>query len=99
MVATPEELRREFGFDSCSDDVCSRELEALRLVFGSVKEAISPTSPVHVGAEATLVSVAISVPADEAIVSVPGSNLMEPHSPVETGRVARMLKLRRARKI
>jgi chitinase len=97
-VATPEELRREFGFDSCGDDVCSRELEALKAVIGTVKEAISPTSPVHVGAEATLVSEAINAQ-DEAVLSAPRYNLIEPHFPVETGRVASMPKLRRTRKI
>jgi chitinase len=33
-VATPEELRREFGFDACSDDQCSREMAALKSVVG-----------------------------------------------------------------
>lgn len=53
LVATPEELRREYGFDSCADDACSRELEALRGVVDSIKADLSPTSPVHVDAEPT----------------------------------------------
>lgn len=96
-VATPEELRREFGFDSCSDDVCSRELVALKAVTGAVREVVSPTRPVPVVAEATSVSEAV-IARDEPMLSLPGSSSIEPHFPVETGSVASMPKKFRKRK-
>jgi chitinase len=90
-VATPEELRREFGFDACSDDVCSRELEALKAITGAVREVVSPTRPVPVVAEATSVSETV-IARGEPILSLPGSNSMDPHFPVETGSAASMPK-------
>lgn len=84
-VATPEELREELGFDECADDKCTRELEALKKVIGAVKEEVSPTVPVAIGAEATLVNASDDDGArNEA--SMPGSNFVEPDFPRETGR-------------
>jgi chitinase len=85
-AATPGELRRELGFDSCGDDECSRELMALREVTDAVREAVIPTRPVHVVAEATLVSEAI-VAQGVLIGSLPGSDSSDPHFPLETGSV------------
>lgn len=93
-VATPEELRQEYGFESCSDDICSREIAAMKAILANIKEEISPISPVHINAEATAVSEVVSVQ-EETKLSVPGSNFVEPDFPVETGLVASMLKNKR----
>lgn len=83
-AATPEELRRELGFDSCGDDECSRELLALREVTNSMKEEFMPSRPVGVAAEATLESEGVVV--REAVVgSLPGSDHSDPQLPRETG--------------
>jgi chitinase len=100
-VATPEELRQEFGFDSCSDDSCSRELKALRAVSDAVKEDFSlppppapPTKPSAVDAEATPSPVNdTAIARDEpTLISLPGSNPLDTEFPAETGRAARMPK-------
>ena len=100
-VATPEELRQEFGFDSCSDDSCSRELKALRAVSDAVKEDFSlppppapPTKPSTVDAEATPSPVNdTAIARDEPIlISLPGSNSIDAEFPAETGRAASMPK-------
>jgi chitinase len=83
-AATPEEFRRELGFDSCGDDECSRELLALREVTDTMKEAIMPSRPVGVAAEATPESEGVVV--REAVVgSLPGSDHSDPQFPRETG--------------
>jgi hypothetical protein len=81
-AATPEELRRELGFDSCGDDECNRELLALREVTNTMKETVMPLRPVGVAAEATLESEGVVV--REAVVgSLPGSD----HSYPQLSRV------------
>lgn len=87
-AATPGELRRELGFDSCGDDDCSRELMALREVTDAMREAAAPTKPVHVVAEATLVSESI-VARGAQMESLPGSDASDPHFPIETGSVSK----------
>ena len=56
--ATPEELRGELGFDSCSDDSCERERKALRDIIVAVRDdqvldEESLSAPVEAPAEAT----------------------------------------------
>ncbi|KAI0431905.1 hypothetical protein F5Y09DRAFT_340146 [Xylaria sp. FL1042] len=74
--ATPEELRRELGFEKCADDECTRELHALRSVVDNYKEKLLPTKPKNVDAEATpLVDVdAARLRQREAMVDVLGSS-------------------------
>ena len=90
-VATPEELRREFGFDSCSDDMCGRELEALKTVTGAVKEALSPTRPVRVAAEATLLS-ETDIAWNEPMLSLPRTHSIDSSLPTETSGAASVSK-------
>lgn len=94
-IATPEELRQEFGFDSCSDDSCSRELKALRAVTDAIKEDSSlpqipalPTKPSDVDAEATPGAVNDTTVAKGTpiLISLPGSNSIDAEFPIETGR-------------
>lgn len=82
--ASQDELRALFGFDECSDDTCSRELEALKVVAASVHEAVSPSSPVEIETEAT---VAVqSRQSDGVPPSQPGSHFVVPDLPDETGK-------------
>ncbi|KAF8859677.1 hypothetical protein BDZ45DRAFT_781971 [Acephala macrosclerotiorum] len=94
-VASPEELRREFGFDSCSDDSCSRELRALRAVSETVREdSLPPTKPSSVNAEATPISVneSVIVREEPILISLPGSNSIDAEFPTDTGKAASMPK-------
>ncbi|KAK9772778.1 putative chitinase [Seiridium cardinale] len=88
-VATPEEVRAQFGFDECGDDRCTKELEALRVVVDRVKEDLDPSIPVAVDADATATSVLISGHENEG--AVPGSNSGPWGSPEETGSVSNIL--------
>ncbi|KAF3021588.1 hypothetical protein E8E14_013534 [Neopestalotiopsis sp. 37M] len=54
--ASREELRALFGFDECSDDTCSLELEALKAIVASMRENATPSAPIQVEAEATIVA-------------------------------------------
>lgn len=95
-VASPEELRREFGFDSCSDDSCSRELKALRAVSETVREdSLPPTKPSSFNAEATPISVneSVIVREEPILISLPGSNSIDAEFPTETGKAASMPKM------
>jgi chitinase len=94
-VASPEELRWEFGFDSCSDDSCSRELQALRAISETVREdSLLPTKPSSVNAEATPISAneSVIVREEPILISLPGSNSIDAESPTETGKATSMPK-------
>jgi chitinase len=55
-VATPKELQEELPFESCADETCSREMEALKRVIQTVREqseieAAPPTAPSRASVE------------------------------------------------
>ncbi|KAI4600107.1 hypothetical protein KJ359_001209 [Pestalotiopsis sp. 9143b] len=82
--ASQDELRALFGFGECSDDTCSRELEALKAVAQSINEAVASSSPIEIETEAT--QAVSSVQSDGVPSSQPGSHLIVPDLPDETGR-------------
>ncbi|KAI0124098.1 family 18 glycosyl hydrolase [Xylariales sp. AK1849] len=90
-LATPDELRAQFGFDECADPTCSREIEALRAVVATMKERVSPTVPVYVEAATTAaVEAEIATQVDIRVpASQPGSNFVEAGFPVQTGEAGR----------
>ncbi|KAK6063222.1 glycosyl hydrolase family 18 [Seiridium cupressi] len=87
-VATPEEVRAQFGFDECADDRYTKESEALRVVVDRVKEDLDPSVPVIVDADATATPVLIRGHENEG--DVPGSNSGLSGSPKETGSARNM---------
>ncbi|OBT51788.1 hypothetical protein VE04_07381 [Pseudogymnoascus sp. 24MN13] len=68
-VATPKELQEELPFESCADETCSREIEALKRVVQTMREqaeidATPLTSPSEVSVE-----LATPVTGDDALVA------------------------------
>ncbi|KAI8631443.1 family 18 glycosyl hydrolase [Xylariaceae sp. FL1651] len=88
-AATPEELRREYRFDECADETCTREIEALKTVVGVVREEVFPTRPKDVDAEATPHFVEVGDHTtgkdEEQATSREGSRSFESDIPRETG--------------
>jgi chitinase len=78
--ATPEELRREFGFERCEDETCSRELEALK----AVMETVSKSEPLEAEAVATEVAVVDALRETEMPPTLPGSNVLGADLPKRT---------------
>lgn len=68
-VATPKEVQDELPFESCADESCSRELEALKSVIRTVREqseieSMPPTAPSRASVES-----ATAMVGEEAVVT------------------------------